>query len=66
MKKNKKNRKKPAKHGIISVIQTPDKGENNAADTTKSGTENESGGSENHGIISIVQAPHREGTEPKK
>ncbi len=54
MKKKKKNLKE---HGIISIVQTPDRGENNTTDEDKLVTENEPDEQKEHGIISIVQSP---------
>jgi hypothetical protein len=58
MKKNKKDANNPKKHGIISIVQSPDKGQNTSDDLNQSDTENTSRIPEKeHGIISIVQAP---------
>jgi hypothetical protein len=57
MKMKKKN---PNKHGIISVVQSPDKGAKKTENLNKSVTENKSGNTEEHGIISIVQSPDKE------
>ena len=57
MKKQEENGKNPKEHGIISVVQSPDEGENDAIDVNKSDAENESAGTKKHGIISVVQSP---------
>lgn len=53
----KKRTKDPKEHGIISIVQSPDKGENNTVDENKLVTENEPDKQKEHGIISIVQSP---------
>lgn len=57
MKKNKKDLENPEKHGIISIVQSPDLGENNAVDATEADGENEANKPKEHGIISVVQSP---------
>ncbi len=52
-----KTKKSSKKHGIISIVQSPNEGENNTIDETKLVTENESDKQKEHGIISIVQSP---------
>jgi hypothetical protein len=47
----KKTKKDPKKHGIISIVQSPDEGK------TKSDKEVKSDNPEGHGIISVVQSP---------
>jgi hypothetical protein len=54
MKKQKKNLKE---HGIVSVIQSPNRGENNNTDEDKLGKENEPDKPAEHGIVSVVQSP---------
>lgn len=49
----KKKKKIPKEHGIISIVQSPDSGENE----NKLVTENDSDEQKEHGIISIVQSP---------
>ncbi|WP_435353092.1 hypothetical protein [Emticicia sp. SJ17W-69] len=46
-------KKDPKEHGIISIVQSPNKDENHTVDKNKLVTENEP----DHGIISIVQSP---------
>lgn len=49
-----KNKKKiPKEHGIISIVQSPDKGD-------KLVIENEPDKQKEHGIISVVQSPEEE------
>ncbi len=52
-----KKKKEPKEHGIISIVQSPNEGENNTVDETKLVMENESDKQKEHGIISIVQSP---------
>lgn len=53
----KKKQKDLKEHGIISIVQSPDKGENNTVNENKLVTENEPDKQNEHGIISIVQSP---------
>ena len=55
----KKRTKEPKEHGIISIVQSPNEGENNTVDETKSVTENVPDMQKEHGIISIVQSPNK-------
>lgn len=58
MKKNKKDQNTPKKHGIISIVQSPDEGQSTSSNLNQCDTENTSRKTEKeHGIISIVQAP---------
>ncbi len=51
----------PKKHGIISIVQSPDEGQNTSDDLNQSDTENTSRKPEKeHCIISIVQAPEKD------
>ena len=51
----------PKKHGIISIVQAPDEGQNTSDDLNQSDTENTSRKPEKeHCIISIVQAPEKD------
>jgi hypothetical protein len=47
----KRAKKDPKKHGIISVVQSPDESK------SKSDNEVKSDNPEGHGIISVVQSP---------
>ncbi|GGD80209.1 hypothetical protein GCM10011514_50290 [Emticicia aquatilis] len=49
----KKKKKVTKEHGIISIVQSPEKGENE----NKFVTENNSDEQKEHGVISIVQSP---------
>ncbi|GAB2616597.1 hypothetical protein GCM10027035_11220 [Emticicia sediminis] len=49
----KKKKKAPKEQGIISIVQSPDKGESE----NKLVKENDSDDQKEHGIISIVQSP---------
>jgi hypothetical protein len=72
MKKNKKDLKK---HGVISVVQSPDEAKSKSGNLTQSNTENKSSNltqsdvenkscdSDEHGIISVVQSPDEAQTE---
>lgn len=53
----KKKKKVLKEHGIISIVQSPDRGKNNTVDESKIVTENDPDKQEEHGIISIVQSP---------
>jgi hypothetical protein len=55
----KKNKKDPKKHGVISIVQSPDRGKNTSVDVNTSGTENTSDNPEEQGIISVVQSPDK-------
>lgn len=55
--KMKKKKNIPKENGIISIVQSPDRGENNTVDEDKLVTENEPDEQKEHGIISIVQSP---------
>ena len=51
----------PKKHGIISIVQSPDEGQSTSNNLNQSDTENTSRKTEKeHGIISIVQSPDEE------
>jgi hypothetical protein len=56
MKKNQKDPPEENQHGIISIVQSPDK------EDDKSDNPNKSGKVKKHGIISIVQSPDEETT----
>ena len=53
----KNNKKEPKKHGIISIVQSPNEENIKSDNLNKSVTEKKEDNSEEHGIISIVQAP---------
>jgi hypothetical protein len=54
MKKNKNDQKK---HGIISIVQSPNEGNNKSDNLNKSETENKADKPKEHGIISVIQSP---------
>ena len=54
MKKNKKDLKK---HGVISIVQSPDEENIKFEKKHKTDIEKKADNSEGHGIISTVQAP---------
>jgi hypothetical protein len=61
----KNNKKEPKKHGIISIVQSPNE-ENKKSDALNKGlADNKSDTPKEHGIISIVQSPD-EGTDTKQ
>jgi hypothetical protein len=57
MKKNKNDQNNSEKHGIISIVQSPNEEDNKSDNLNKSVKENKSDDTKEHGIISIVQAP---------
>jgi hypothetical protein len=61
----KNNKKEPKKHGIISIVQSPNEENNKSDNLNKSVTENKSDKPKEHGIISIVQSPD-EGTDKQQ
>jgi hypothetical protein len=53
----KKKRKDSQKHGVISIVQSPNKENNKPDNENKSEKDKREDESEGHGVISIVQAP---------
>lgn len=52
-----KKKKVSKEHGMISIVQSPDKGENDTVEENKLVTEKESDKQKERGIISTVQSP---------